>query len=125
MATATETPMTPQQVHACFPKTNLRIKIRVAWQNWKVRKTGRAVRHLSEQLRKDPGFRQTWHANIAMPIYDATRPTCSCTPLGPSEHQHHPSCPVYQAGERSDVHGMPIAQANHIADKLMKHLFNA
>lgn len=80
-----------------------------------------AVNHLSKQLQRDPGFRQSWHANIAMPIYDDTRKNCACLRFG----QHDKDCHRYGIPGLNESHDMPIEQANHIADKLMKHLFNA
>lgn len=91
----------------------LKERLRVAWQNWKVRKTGRAVRYLSKQLQNDPGFRQSWHANIAMPIYDNTRD------YSPTHFKQHDGEVVL------GVRNMPVEQANYIADRVLNHLFNA
>lgn len=52
-----------------------------------------AVETLSKALQEDPSFAIAWQSNIAMPIYDGAR--------GRLSH----------------------AQANEIADRLMKHLF--
>jgi hypothetical protein len=69
-------------------------RLQVKWQNWKVRKTGRAYRHLSKAMQDDPGYALTWQCNIAMPIYDGAN------------------------GK------LTLPEANAIADRLMKHLFN-
>lgn len=91
-----------------------------------------AVSHLSKQIQRDPGFRQSWHANIAMPIYDATRPQCYCDKLlfNPKDVPplHYPNCELSQAAtvpRRFEHREMSIEQANYIADRLMKHLFGA
>jgi hypothetical protein len=67
MPEAIALPSTPTKL---LYRPRLRDRLRVEWQNWRCRKVGKAVRVLSDALRNDPGFRQTWHANIAMPIYD-------------------------------------------------------
>jgi len=75
-------------------------------------RTGWAVRHLSKQLQSDLTFRESWQANIAMPIFDCTR-------------GHHPTnWKIEGGGVAIAVRYMPIEQANYIADQLMKHLFN-
>lgn len=81
-------------------------------------RTAWAVRHLSKQLRNDPSFRQSWHANIAMPIYDATRPVCSC-----DVKPHKEGCTAGQYW--ANLLRPDINQCNRIADRLMKHLFGA
>lgn len=80
------------------------VGLRNLW-HWR---TAWAVKHLSQQLQRDLGFRESWQANIAMPIYDATR---SAETL--SKHD---------CGWKSHMEG---TQANYIADRLMKHLFGA
>ena len=67
--------------------------LRVHWDNWWNRKTARAYGHLSDAMKNDPSFALSWQANIAMPILDGSR--------GKLTH----------------------AEANEIADRLMKHLF--
>lgn len=106
--------------HAYVPP--LRERIRVAWQNWKVRKTGRALRVLKKAMRDDPDFARTWHANIAMPIYDATRPQCWCHVI---RNGLCSACLARSANENIfKCRDMPAEQANYIADKLMEHLFD-
>lgn len=75
---------------------NLKVRLHNLW-NWR---TVWAVRYLSKQLQRDKAFRDSWHANIAMPIYDAVNADC-VEPI------------------------MSNAQASAIADRLMKHLFDA
>lgn len=78
-------------------------RLRVAWRNrdcWKIRL---ALSIIRRAFKKDPGFRQSWHDNIAMPIHDAS-----------------------QNGFRDEVPGVkPVSfnQSNYLADALMKHLF--
>lgn len=79
-------------------------------------RTAWAVRHLSKQLQNDPEFRQSWHANIAMPIYDATRRECDCR-AAYINADHLDTC--------DSVTCLRIDDCNRIADRLMKHLFNA
>jgi hypothetical protein len=106
-------------------------RLRVWWQNWRVRKVGKAWRVIEQAIREDEGYRLTIHANIAMPIYDATRPICSChwrdsnntTNL---EFIHAPGCQMHAHAtvpRRFEHREMSIEQANYIADKLMAHLF--
>lgn len=83
----------------------LTVWLRNLW-HWR---TAWAVRHLSKQLRKDKAFRESWQANIAMPIYDGTR----------IDYDYTDSNGIIVKG----VENMPIQQANDIADRLMKHLF--
>jgi hypothetical protein len=45
--------------------------LRVKWQNWKVRKTGRAYRHLCKAMQNDPGYALSWQCNIACVIFDS------------------------------------------------------
>lgn len=104
-------------------KSHWRERFCVGWQNWKVRHIGKAIRVLCKALKEDPSFRQAWHSNIAMPIYDATRPKCSCV----FDQGHEPHCQIVQAHDiprRFELQDMSIEQANYIADKLMKHLFD-
>lgn len=62
-----------------------------------------AVGFLCKQLQNDLGFRESWHANIAMPIYDEFRKETACEVIGETN----------------------IKLANRIADRLMNHLFGA
>lgn len=80
-----------------------------------------AVQWLSFQLRRDSEFWNSWQSNFAMTIYDGTRPHCNCVwePNTLEEHVH--DCPVAQPGVRE----MPATQANMIANRIMKHFFNA
>ena len=72
-----------------------------------------AVKHLSKQLQRDPAFREAWRANMAMPIYDCTR----------GNHPTH--WKIDGGGVAIAVRYMPAQQCNYIADRLLKHLFNA
>lgn len=78
----------------------IRIWFKNLW-NWR---TAWAVRYLSKQLQKDKEFRDAWHANIAMPIYDESA-------------QH---LVTHSAG-----HEFRHRFSNDCADRLMKHLFDA
>ena len=46
-------------------------RLRVKWQNWKVRKTGRAYRHLCKAMKDDPSYALSWQCNIACVIFYA------------------------------------------------------
>lgn len=125
----TETNCIPAGGAKPIHKVPWRDRLRVFWQCWKCRKTGKAIEHLKLAFKNDPGFRQTWHANIAMPIYDATRPQCYCyfptCADGTKAHDH--TCQMIQAEtipRRFECREMSIEQANYIADRLMKHLFD-
>lgn len=93
-----------------------------------------ALWYVSRTIRKDPELFRAWHANIAMPIYDATRPQClhQCeVPLNWNRAHCPPAdskCQIHQAftiPRRFECRDMSIEQANYIADRLMLHLFNA
>lgn len=45
--------------------------LKVKWQNWRVRKTGRAYRTLTKAMRDDPGYALSWQCNIACVIFDS------------------------------------------------------
>lgn len=68
--------------------------LHVRWHNFKVRGTGKAYRHLTQEMRNDPDYANSWLCNIAMPIYDGSK------------------------GK------LTIEEANEIAKELMRHLFN-
>lgn len=86
-------------------------------------RTAWAVRYLSKQLQRDKAFRDAWQSNIAMPIYDATHPQCTCPTKAGRYDAHYPECPLYclPLSDRE----LPAYQCNAIADRLMKHLFDA
>lgn len=108
-------------------------KFRVWCQNFKCRKTARAYRDLCKALNEDPAYRQTWLANISMPIYDATRPKCYCDfpdipkwDGGVKAHGIH--CEQMESEtipRRFECREMSIEQSNYIAEKILKHLFNS
>lgn len=56
---------------AVHRSVGLLARLRVKWQNWKVRKTGRAYRHLCKAMKDDPGYALTWQCNIACVIFDS------------------------------------------------------
>jgi len=123
------------QLSMCEPSCRpfgvpLRERIRTFLANWKHRHTRRAYRHIAKAMRDDPGYRHSWLCNIAMPIYDATRPKCVCQSLiGPPfpNSGHFPECQVRQAEtipRRFECREMSIEQANYIAERLIKHLFD-
>jgi len=63
-----------------------------------------------------------------MPIYDATRPKCHCAVLScPTPYNGHVhKCEVYQAEtipRRFECREMSIEQANYIAERILKHMF--
>lgn len=93
----------------------LRERLRVWYQNWKVRKTSRAVRTLCKALQDDPDFARGWHANISMTILDATSAKCECK----GETCHDEGCPAI--GELPAC--IRAMETNRIADRLMSHLF--
>jgi hypothetical protein len=90
-----------------------------------------AMKYICRQMRKDQAWRNSWHANIAMPIYDATRPQCYCHNLLSKPDQrpeHFHGCEILQANtipRRFECREMSIEQSNYIANRLMKHLFDA
>ncbi len=82
------------QIHVTFGPTR-RERFRVWLSNLRVLHIRIALFVLCRAMRKDPSFRDSWQANIAMPIY-----------VG------------------ADFKLTPV-EANKIADRLMKHLFDA
>ena len=46
-------------------------RLRVKWHNWRVRKTGRAYRHLCKAMKDDPDYAKTWQCAIACVIFDS------------------------------------------------------
>lgn len=68
-------------------------KIIVWFRNLRHWKTARAYRDLTGAMKRDPGFAASWQSNIAIPILDGAK--------GKLTH----------------------AEANEIADRLMRHLF--
>lgn len=94
--------------------------------NWKTRW---AVNHLRKAMKEDPDYRHSWLCNIAMPIYDATRPQCICLALSEPIQMgsHSTRCEMHAVNtipRRYECREMSIEQANHIAERLMKHLFD-
>lgn len=77
-----------------------RERLLVWYKNWKVRHIGKALRVLTKAMRDDPDFRNVWHANIAMPIFDQL--------ASEGMHDH-----------------LALTKANKCGDRLMKHLFDA
>lgn len=91
--------MSTCNIDSTLPKPVYRVpwrdRVRLFIQRVMTIRTARAVRDLSKALQEDNGFALTWHANIAMPIYDGAK------------------------GK------LTSAEANEIADNLMRHLFQA
>lgn len=81
-----------------------RERLRVWWQNWKVRKTSRAYHQLRKALQEDKEYRNAWKANIACMIHDNVQ----AGPLGPEN---------FIGGD------MPWEQSNQIATRIMDQLF--
>lgn len=50
--------------------THLLDRIRIRWSNWKNRRVAKAYRTMSEALKNDPGFAESWRANIACVVHD-------------------------------------------------------
>lgn len=70
-------------------------------------RTAWAYRHLAKQMQKDRGYAESWQANIAMTIYDATKDDVLCRMNFPE-------------GSALILHSN---QCNALADRLMSHLF--
>lgn len=66
-------------------------------------RTAWAVRYLSKQLQKDKAFRDSWQANMAVSIQDEMRVEVDSDRIGQANY----------------------LLSNRMADRLMKHLFNA
>jgi hypothetical protein len=76
---------------------------------------------LSRAMKRDKDFRDSWQSNIAMPIHDHTRPTCTCQ----FDSGHESTCALVRANKERNFHAVDISTCNAIADRLMKHLFDA
>lgn len=98
-------------------------KARLAIQNFRCLPNRIALWWLGRQFRKDADYRESWKANIAMPIYDATRMRCMCN----SQEGHEAWCPIVRAHDirAFECGEMNAKHANYIADILLKHLFKA
>ena len=91
-----------------------------------------AFQTIKDAMLREPDYAYSWHANIAMPIYDSCQePMCRCPyseDYGYKSGRHDEECPVvvYRHeifdGKRVVI---PIEQANEIASRLMNHLFGA
>lgn len=93
-------------------------RLGVWWRNLRNRRTARAYRDLAAAMKADPDYAHSWLCNIAMPIYDSTRPSCTCD----FQEGHEPGCPIVRA-HNLDTRPMSIEEANDIAKRLMRHLF--
>ena len=51
-------------------RSRLLDRIRVRWSNWKNRRVAKAYRTMADALQRDPGFAQSWRANIACVVHD-------------------------------------------------------
>ncbi len=96
-----------------YNPTPLHERVEVWFRNLKCLPTALAINHLSKRMRNDPEYREAWKANIAMVLHDATR------------EEHPNSWAIKGGGVSIPVRYMPIEQSAHIADRLMKHCFNA
>lgn len=95
-------------------------RIKVWLRNLKHWKTARAYRDLQRAMLKDPDYAWSWHCNIAMPIYDATHPACTCK--WDQGHAHGDDCAIVKARAAGN-RPVTTEQANEIASRLMRHLF--
>lgn len=95
----------------------------LGWQHFVCLPNKIALWWLGRQFRKDPSYRDSWVANIAMPIYDGTRMKCICS----FNEGHEEWCPIVKANDirAFECGEMSHAHANYIAENLMKHLFKA
>lgn len=115
-------PLPEKQRYRAPLSERLSVWLRNLW-HWR---TAWAVRYLSKQLQRDKEFRDAWQANIAMPIYDATRPICTCPRPEYAQWEGHDSaCPRFKAHEMGQDQPMSAEFCNVVADRLMKHLFDA
>lgn len=86
--------------------------------NWP---TALAFAVLRRSLRNDPAYYESWKANIAMAIYDQSRPTCQCGWQLPDMHPD-PYCPLYQAEmfpNRFSSREVHADQCNQIAERFL------
>lgn len=56
-----------------------------------------AFRVLRRAIRKDPAYAEGWQSNIAMAIYDESRPQCICEILDGEFKGHRPDCSIVRA----------------------------
>jgi hypothetical protein len=104
----------------------LKMRLLKLW-HWR---TAWAWRHLSNQMKKDPGYRDAWHANISMAMYDGTRPKCYCHCLLSQPDvrpEHFQGCEALESQtnpKKFECRKMPAEQSSYIADRIMKNLFD-
>lgn len=80
-------------------------RLRVKWQNWKVRKTGRAYRHLCKAMKDDPGYALTWQCNIACVIFDSN----VCTQKQANEVADKMMAHLFEVRKQPNVQALPRA----------------
>lgn len=74
----------------------LRERISAWYSNWKNRHVRKAYEVITQAMKDDAGYAESWQANIAVTIYDSLTHT---------------------------NHELKHAASNQMADRLMKHLF--
>ncbi len=115
MSNLSLSPCDPNPVY----KPPLRERLRVKWQNWRVRRTGQALRTLKKAMRDDPDYADSWYASIAMAVYDESRLSCTCN----FDKGHEADCAIVRA---HDGHYQQVSweQANNTAARIMQIAFD-
>ena len=87
--------------------------------------TKEAFDKLKLAMQSDYGYAWTWHANIAMSIYDESRPNCMCEILdGTPFKGHRPNCSVVRAKTAGAPLPLSHEFCNHAAARFMKLCFD-
>lgn len=82
---------------------------------------------LKEAMQSDFGYAWSWHCNLAMTIYDESRPQCYCETLDGKEYSgHRPECAIVRAHDARhfEEHRLSHAFCNNAAARFMKLCFD-
>lgn len=87
-----------------------------------------AFRVIRRAIQKDPAYAEGWHSNIAMTIYDESRPQCICLILLNEDEEfkgHRPDCAIVRAHDARhfEEHKLTHQFCNNAAARFMKMCF--
>jgi hypothetical protein len=89
--------------------------------------TAKAFAVLKAAMQADSGFAWSWHCNLAMSVYDESRPQCICEILDGKEFSgHRPDCAVVRAHDARHFkeHQLSHEFCNNTAARFMKLCFD-
>ena len=87
---------------------------------------GEAFRILKKGLQNDPDYAWGWQCNLAMAIYDESRPQCICEILDGKYKGHRPDCAIVKAHDARhfNEHVLSHQFCNNAAARFMKLCFD-